>query len=158
MTVEIKGLGGFLEEAAELEKECFTDPWSKEEMETALRNPAFHCLGETFDGVLASYVITSTVSDECEILNIAVKPEYRRRGIGESLLSKALCRAEEKGAKTVWLEVRESNTPAIALYEKFGFSKVGTRKNYYRKPVEHAVIMMSRLPLCHGDNDADPCD
>lgn len=158
MTVEIVSAGASLDAAADLERECFPDPWSKEEMEAALQNPAFHCLGEIVDGKLVSYIMTSSASDECEILNVAVKPEYRRRGIGESLLSKALCRAEEKGATTVWLEVRESNAPAKALYEKLGFSKVGTRKNYYKKPVEDAVIMMCRLPLCHGDNDADPCN
>lgn len=158
MTVEIITAGVSLDAAAEIERECFPDPWSKDEMAAALRNPAFSCFGGYLDGKLVSYVMISIASDECEILNVAVKPAYRRRGIGESLLSKALYHAKKKGAETVWLEVRKSNAPAKALYEKLGFSKAGTRKNYYRKPVEDAIIMMSRLSFCRGDNDADPCN
>ncbi len=81
------------------------------------------------------------VADEFEIDNIAVSPAFRQQGIAAKLLAKAIESAEDKGAIMAILEVRASNQPACALYEKFGFSVVGRRKDYYQNPPEDALIM-----------------
>lgn len=85
------------------------------------------------------------VADEFEIDNIAVSPAFRKRGIAAKLLAKAIEVAENKGAIRAILEVRASNQPACALYEKFGFAVVGRRKSYYREPKEDALIMAIKL-------------
>jgi ribosomal-protein-alanine acetyltransferase len=82
---------------------------------------------------------------ECEILNVAVRPESRRDGAGSALLRVALETALAWGAKAVWLEVRESNSAAMAFYERHGFERAVTRANYYRDPVEAAIILRRAL-------------
>ena len=81
------------------------------------------------------------VLDECEILKIAVGMPYRRKGIGEKLLTTVMKKASETGARLFYLEVRESNQPAINLYRKLGFTETGRRDAYYSRPVENAVLM-----------------
>ena len=90
---------------------------------------------------LVGYIGVQTVLDEGYINNVAVRPEYRRRGIAAALISLLAERAQAIGLAFMTLEVRESNVPAIALYEKLGFTTVGKRKNYYEKPREDAILM-----------------
>ncbi|HAA56748.1 MAG TPA: ribosomal-protein-alanine N-acetyltransferase [Myxococcales bacterium] len=83
--------------------------------------------------------------DEVHILNIASAPVWRRKGIGQVLLEDALSLARREGALQMILEVRASNTPAIALYTKAGFLEIGRRKRYYRAPVEDAIVFAREI-------------
>ena len=96
-------------------------------------------------GVAAAYGGIITVLDEGQILNIATHPDYRRRGLGDALLSRMLSDSKEKGIKFITLEVRESNAAARGLYEKKGFYQVGRLKNYYDSPREDALILKLEL-------------
>ena len=130
---------------AQLEKLCFSDPWSEKSIESELScrlSLWFVALeGETVVG----YVGSQTVIDESDMMNIAVHPDYRRRGIAEKLIHALVSALGEKGSHGLSLEVRASNAPAIALYEKLGFTQVGLRKNYYRNPREDALILRKEM-------------
>ena len=126
---------------AELEKLCFSLPWDEASVAGELTNPLSLWLVAVEDGELAGYVGSQSVMGEADMMNLAVKPEYRRRGVGEKLVQKL---AEDLKAQKVYcltLEVRASNAPAIALYEKLGFVPVGRRPGYYRSPREDALIL-----------------
>lgn len=126
---------------AALEKVCFTDPWSESSVAHELRNPLSLWLVAEEDDRLVGYIGSQTVPPESDVMNVAVLPECRRRGIAEQLILE-LCRLlAENGNETLTLEVRASNAPAIALYEKLGFIQVGRRPNYYRNPREDAHIL-----------------
>ena len=92
-------------------------------------------------GKIAGYVIAFDAADEGEILNLAVAPSGRRRGMGRALVEAMLRLLTERGVHQVYLEVRESNAPARALYAAQGFREVGRRKQYYRRPVEDAIVL-----------------
>lgn len=125
-----------------LERICFpADPWSESLYQAALDNPAVAILlAQGEGGTLLGYAVLSTVLDEGNLDNIAVAPEHRRRGVADTLLS-ALTGFGRGRLARLMLEVRASNAPAIALYEKHGFAAVGRRKNYYNAPREDAVLM-----------------
>ena len=127
---------------AALEKECFpTDPWSPEIFMAALDNPnTAILLAQNEDGAILGYTVLSVVLDEGNLDNIAVAPAHRRRGVADALLS-ALAGFGRDNLSALMLEVRSSNAPAIALYEKHGFVPVGRRKNYYESPREDAILM-----------------
>ena len=94
---------------------------------------------------VVGYVGSQTVIDESDMMNVAVHPDCRRRGIAEALVN-ALCKAlKERGSVSLTLEVRASNDPAKALYDKLGFESVGRRPNYYRNPKEDALILKKML-------------
>ena len=125
---------------AELDKICFSVPWS----ENSFREEAGNSLAKYFvaedEGKIIGYAGVWCVQDEGQITNIAVLPEYRRCGIASALLEKLISECEDL-ARLV-LEVRESNSGAVALYEKYGFKRVGIRKNFYHSPTESAIIMI----------------
>lgn len=125
-----------------LEQICFpADPWSESVYRAALDNPAVAILlAQGEDGALLGYAVLSTVLDEGNLDNIAVAPEARRNGVADALLS-ALTAFGREHLTCLMLEVRSSNAPAIALYEKHGFAAVGRRKNYYDAPKEDAILM-----------------
>lgn len=131
-----------LPQVAALEKFCFpADPWSENIFRTALDDPGYVILlAERADGTLGGYAVLYTVLDEGNLDNIAVAPEARRRGVADALLG-ALTGFGREHLSVLMLEVRASNAPAIALYEKHGFVAVGRRKNYYDAPREGAVLM-----------------
>lgn len=133
---------GHLPQVAALEKICFpADPWSEALFREALENPRAAVLlaqGER-DAVLG-YAVVSVVLDEGNLDNIAVAPGYRRQGVADALLS-VLTGFGREHLAALMLEVRASNAPAIALYEKHGFAAVGRRRNYYDAPREDAVLM-----------------
>ena len=93
------------------------------------------------DGRVAGYIGSQTVCEESDMMNVAVHPDFRRRGIGEALVKALETELRARGSHCLTLEVRASNAPAIALYEKLGFSQAGLRKNYYRDPKEDALIL-----------------
>ena len=128
-----------IEAIGKLENVCFpADPWPEEMVGRWLDR---YTVALDSDGSVAGYLVLSSVLDEGSIDNVAVAPEYRRRGIADALVEDAVCRAREADLAFITLEVRASNTPAIRLYEKHGFAEVGRRRNYYEKPREDAILM-----------------
>jgi ribosomal-protein-alanine N-acetyltransferase len=97
------------------------------------------------NGEISGFFVGRRIGDQSEVLNLAVRAKHRRKGEGSALLQLALEEIASGGGKTVYLEVRESNTGAISFYEKQGFSKTGLRKAYYRNPDEAAVTMEKKL-------------
>lgn len=140
----------FLDEVCEIENISFSVPWSRTSFEDCLKNrfmdffvaTAENDMGKTD---LLGYIVTLTLPPECEILNIAVSPSFRRKGIAEKLLAYVSHMALEKDCDTLMLEVGESNLAARTLYEKQGFYSVGRRKGYYTNPVEDAILMDKSL-------------
>ncbi len=129
-------------EINELEKLCFSLPWSRQALISQLPDDMhmfIAAIGD--DGQVLGYVGMMYVLDEGYISNVAVSPEHRRLGIADALINALIDRANEKDLSFVTLEVRKSNVPAIELYIKNGFSEVGRRKNYYTKPTEDAILM-----------------
>ena len=125
----------------ELEKICFSLPWTADMIKSELNNPSCLYLAAVDGDTLVGYIGVQTVLDEGYINNVAVRPEYRRQGIAAALISLLVDQARAIGLAFMTLEVRESNAPAISLYEKLGFTTVGRRKNYYEKPREDAILM-----------------
>ncbi len=101
------------------------------------------------EGRIAGFVFARNAADEAEILNLAVAPEMRRRGIGARVLGAALEFAGKRGARRAFLEVRESNTAAIAFYERSGFITSGRRRSYYSNPVEDALVLTRVIEMDH---------
>ena len=130
---------------AELEKICFSDPWSENSIAYELTSRLSYWLVAVEDGQVVGYIGSQSVLGEADMMNVAVHPDHRRKGIAEALVLALSRDLKERDNVCLTLEVRASNDPAIALYEKLGFSQVGLRKNYYRNPKEDALIL--RKPL-----------
>ena len=128
-------------QVAALEQACFSDPWPQSVLEKELENELSLWLVAKQGGEVVAYVGSQSVLDEADMMNLAVREDARRQGIARSLVL-ALCRElSKKGVKTLTLEVRDSNEPAIRLYEALGFSQAGKRPNYYFHPKEDARIL-----------------
>lgn len=132
---------GHVAQVAALEKQCFSDPWSENSVASELENPLSLWLIAEEDGAVCGYVGSQTVLDETDMMNIAVHPDCRRKGIAAALITELVSRLKARGSRVLRLEVRESNFSAIALYEALGFTQLGLRKNYYRNPKENALIL-----------------
>lgn len=130
---------------AELERLCFSEPWSEESLALLLGENAAGFIAGDAAGRLVGYVGLVTVLDEGQITNVATHPNFRRRGVGRALMTRLFEHCKERGIAYLSLEVRESNKGAIALYEGLGFQHVGGRKNFYRFPTEDALIMTREL-------------
>ena len=128
-------------QVAELEKLCFSDPWSENSVASELKNPLSLWLVALDDATVAGYVGSQSVQGEADMMNVAVHPDYRRKGIARQLVTELVAALAKKGVHRLALEVRASNAPAIALYEQLGFIQVGLRPNYYRNPKENALIL-----------------
>lgn len=128
-------------QVAVLEKMCFSDPWSENSVASELNNPLSLWLVAEENQTVCGYIGSQTVLDETDMMNIAVHPECRRRGIAAALIAELVHQLRERGSHILRLEVRESNAPAIALYEAMGFTRLGLRKNYYRNPKENGLIL-----------------
>lgn len=129
---------------AELEKICFSEPWSENTiLESIASGTKFFTAVE--NGKVLGYIGISCILDEGYIANIAVFPDARRKGVGEKLINRIFALASDENLAFVSLEVRESNIPAISLYEKKGFKTEGRRKNFYKNPDEDALIMTKRF-------------
>ncbi len=130
---------------AEIERQCFSDPWSEEGLKAELTNENARFYVFTCFGSVLGYMGMHIVLDECYIANVAVSDLHRRRGIGERLVRYCVKQAEKENCSFISLEVRVSNGSAIALYEKAGFNAVGERKNFYSHPTENGLIMTKEL-------------
>ena len=124
-----------------IENSCFSHPLSKTNISESINNEKYMFLGYKIDGRLIGYISVFIILDEAYINNIAVLKEFRKQGIGNKLVNEILEVCKNKSCKFVTLEVRESNFPAISLYEKLGFERITVRKNYYNEPIENAIIM-----------------
>jgi ribosomal-protein-alanine N-acetyltransferase len=127
---------------ADIERRVFSDPWSARSFAEMLAlDPVRGFAVDDEHGRLIGYAVCSTVADEGEILNLAVEPHARGRGLGAALVGAMLDWLKTRGAERVFLEVRRSNEAAIAVYQRAGFTPLGTRRAYYRDPREDALTM-----------------
>lgn len=129
-----------------LEQSCFSEPWTRAGLAEELGNPSAVFAVAEFDGETVGYAGMHCVCGECYVDNVAVFPEFRRKGAATALLSYLMDRARERDGVFLTLEVRESNLPARRAYEAFGFREEGRRKNFYRSPAENALILTLRFP------------
>ena len=143
-----------IEQIAELERNCFSTPWTENMLTDALFDPqASFIVAEDSEGGVLGYAGLHAVLDEGYIDNVAVEEAARRHGVASALLD-VFCRFGQANLAFLTLEVRASNTAAIALYQKHGFAQVGLRKNYYTNPREDAIIM-TREFTDHGTEDPE---
>ncbi len=126
---------------AELERQCFSSPWSEKSISGELTNPLSLWLVAVEDGAVCGYVGSQAVLGEADMMNIAVLPSYRRQGVARKLVTELIDALNSAGNHCLTLEVRASNAPAIALYASMGFLQVGRRPRYYTKPEEDALIL-----------------
>ncbi len=137
---------------AALEKRCFSDPWSENSISYELTNPLSVWLVALDKEKVLGYIGSQAVLDSADMMNLAVDPDFRKQGIGRSLVDALEKHLVPKGVTMLLLEVRVSNEPARALYETLGFSYVGKRTGYYSNPKEDAMIMRKEL------HHEDPCN
>ena len=126
---------------ARLEAEIFTDAWSERDIISTISTEGGMCYTAIDDDGICAYIIARQIPPEGEIYRIAVKKEKRRHGVAYRLLSYAIKCERARGLEVLFLEVRESNTPARNFYKSFGFREIGRRKGYYKLPSEDAIIM-----------------
>lgn len=140
-TITIRRLGySDLPQVIAVERRAFPTPWSLAMFVLELSKPSGVCLAASIGDQLAGYLICSRYDDVWHLMNVAVDPSLRRRGVGTALLAEMLARAG-LGRDRYTLEVRTSNLGAIKLYERFGFTAAGTRRRYYQDTGEDALIM-----------------
>ncbi len=154
MTIEIRRLTlGDLAEIERIEREAYPTPWSRSMFAGELAKPSAISLGAVdvdAGGRLVGYLIISRYVDAWHVMNVAVARAYRRRGIASRLLAELFRLTEGDERRGYTLEVRVSNTTAIALYERAGFRPTGVRRGYYTDNREDALIMW-KDPLVPGD-------
>lgn len=130
-----------LPQVEQIEKKCFSMPWSEKSFLDACNTPENIYLVCEIEGKIAGYCGMWTVLGEGNITNMAVDENYRQQGIGKALMQEMELCADKKDITIFFLEVRESNLPAQKLYASMGYSPIGKRKRFYERPVEDAVIM-----------------
>ena len=131
-----------LEEVLEIEKKSFADPWSRRLFKETLSFPhSFNFVLRGATGTLLGYVNFYLIAEEAHMLNLAMHPDYRKKGLASKLLDHVIQLLKGRNAAHFFLEVRESNQDAIDLYTKFGFEMIGRRKRYYTKTNEDALVM-----------------
>ena len=130
---------------AELEKQNFSDGWSEASLREELDNPyALYLVALDDSDIVIGAAGFIQSMDEADIMNVSVAKDVRRQGIASKLLTTLLDEGKKRGINAFTLEVRETNTSARALYEKFGFENAGTRKDFYTNPADNAVIYWLR--------------
>lgn len=131
-----------LKEVLEIENLSFNDPWTKKMFEEEIKNGDFYVVVE--NERILGYLGFTMVCNEASLVNFAIHPSYRRKGIGTKILRYLINIAKEKKGKKIFLEVRKSNISAISFYKKHKFREVGIRKGYYGTD-EDAIIMACEL-------------
>ena len=141
-----------LRKVLEIERASFADPWSREAFETSIEPQRMRFLvaedgldDSTGEQRILGYVVALLLFDEAEIVNLAVAPSARRRGMGGLLLDRMSADLASDGVETLYLDVRESNSSARALYASRSFQEVGRRRGYYRHPTEDALLLKRTL-------------
>ena len=135
-----------LREIAYAEEVCFSDAWSESALSSQLESEyALTVCARTENGKFLGYISGGITSPEAEIFRVATLPECRRMGVGRALLSEFIRVAHTLCCEDFFIEVRESNIPARALYASFGFSETGKRKGYYKNPKEDAILLSAHL-------------
>ena len=149
MTVALRAAtGDDVDAIAEIERACFSDPWSAASFAGLLSGPRVRMTVAEDGGEVVGYSVLLLVPPDSDLANFAVAPRAQRQGTGRLLLGGVLAAARAEHVRHIYLEVRESNAPAIALYEHAGFRQCGVRRRYYREPVEDAKVM--RLDVISG--------
>lgn len=128
-------------QVAALEKICFSDPWSEASVAGELTNELSLWLVAVENDTVLGYVGSQTVLDSTDIMNVAVDPAQRGKGIAKALLTELEQQLRQQGVTSILLEVRPSNAPAVGLYTSLGFVQVGRRPRYYQNPREDALIL-----------------
>ena len=134
-----------LDGVAELEKLCFSQPWSKKSLELLLNDGIGVGMVCRQDGIVCAYGGMMCAVDEGQITNVATHPDFRRKGFARAVVDALIRYAKNNHLDSISLEVRESNASAIALYSSFGFKVEGKRKDFYTKPTEAALVMVLRI-------------
>jgi [ribosomal protein S18]-alanine N-acetyltransferase len=150
--IEIRPMAGSdVPIVAGMEKAIFPDPWSEAVFEEALVQPlGINLVAVDDGGNPCGYLCAQAVADEIQIHNIAVDSEYRRQGIGRLLLEHAEREGVRRGAVCAILEVRVTNTVALAMYSRMGYRRIGLRKAYYRKPTCDALVLLKLIDDTNG--------
>lgn len=128
-----------------IERECFSDPWTTAGIHETIQYETARAFVAEVRGAPVGYVMARISGEEAEILNLAVLPKCRRRGIARCLLEEALAAVVTAGGREAYLEVRQSNAVALSLYQAYGFRPVGVRPDYYRNPPEDALVLRALL-------------
>ncbi len=128
---------------AECQRENFSIPLSEADLSSFHTDPLFRVRVIKIDNAVAGHTVFSVIGDTVELISVAVKEDFRRKGLGEALIKDLLTIAKEENCTSVLLEVRESNSKAIALYTKLGFAKIAHRKDFYQKPREDGITMQA---------------
>jgi len=136
----------YLGRILEIEGLSFISPWNPVAFRGELGNPFSEMWALKEGGIIQGYICYWNSKKEIQILNVAVHPDYRRRGVGERLIRRVIQTGAEADAEQLWLEVRTSNRPAQNLYRKLGFFEVGRRPHYYRDTGEDAIVMNLIIP------------
>ena len=134
-----------LEEVLRIEKESFSDPWRREFFLKDMGNEFAFPAVVRIDKKLVGYTCLWKIEDEIQIANIAIARDYRRRGIARRILEWIVDQAVRGNSKYITLDVRESNSAALELYQRYGFEEICRRKNYYHNPTEDALVMEKKL-------------
>jgi ribosomal-protein-alanine N-acetyltransferase len=144
-----------LNQVVQIERACFADPWTEESFRRLLAGDSaiFQVIGYPPDFRVAGYVVAFAIGEDAELLNIAVEPPFRGRGLAGQMLDALLIELGSRGVRAAFLEVRESNSAARALYGSRGFAEIGRRRNYYRRPVEDALVMRRILEVAEDDGE-----
>lgn len=137
----VKMTQSHIRQIAELETICFSMPWSENAIAGELTNPLSLWLVAVEGETVAGYVGSQSVMDEADMMNVAVAPEYRRKGVGRELVLSLIEQLRNNDVHSLSLEVRPTNVAAIRMYEQLGFTCVGRRPGYYKSPKEDALIL-----------------
>ena len=136
---------GHLDAVVDIERVGFANPWSKRDFENALSRQDSYCLVFLSGSRVVAYAVGFLVPNEYHLADLAVHPDFRRRGLGRQFMKAVLEGLPDRNVQVVSLEVRISNVPAIGLYRKLGFRTVAIRRGYYSEPVEDALVMLKTL-------------
>ena len=144
---------GDVHDVATVERSCFADPWSEDSFARLVDSPPAIFLVALFPPAegIAGYAIAFSVGEDAEVLNVAVAPRFRGQGLAGQMLDAVQIQLAARGVRAAFLEVRESNAAALSLYKSRGFSEIGRRSKYYRRPVEDALVLRKLVEVPGGD-------
>ncbi len=144
--IEIRRMGfDDIEAVTKIERENFSVPWDENGFLSFMIREGTVFLVAFLDNSLVGYCGLISAADEADITNVSVSLDVRHQGVGSRLVEELIKEAKDMGIKKIFLEVREGNISAIALYQKHNFKQVGVRKDYYEKPTENALLMLKEL-------------